>query len=301
MIEFQRRLLGDRARNEAFFQALKKIIIPGQTEIADIGSGTGFLSFLAEKLGAKKCYLYEDGDVFMLGKDLGKANGMKRCEFVRAHSAAVKNPPKVDVVISETLGNAALEENIIETLNDAKRFLKPGGIVIPQTLEQYIAPVISPRIWNDINVWDSVGFDLDLSLAKKMALNNMYVYKMAPDELLNSGQKWDTVDFRKNEKSIRTGKAEWNMKEKTKIFGFAVWWRCGLIGNIYISTSPFDPPTHWNQIFLPLLKPLEIQKDDLLTITLTSDSRYEVGIRLKWETELKRAGENISSQIMDTE
>ncbi len=56
-IELHRKLLGDRVRNEAFQAALKKVIKPGKTTVADLGAGTGFLSFLARQLGAQHCTL----------------------------------------------------------------------------------------------------------------------------------------------------------------------------------------------------------------------------------------------------
>jgi predicted RNA methylase len=36
-----------------------------------------------------------------------------------------------DIVISETLGAFALEENIIENMREGKRVLKPKGTLIP--------------------------------------------------------------------------------------------------------------------------------------------------------------------------
>ena len=48
-------------------------------------------------------------------------------------------PERVDVVVCETLGNYPFEENIIATLNDARaRFLKPGGVIIPHSVEQFV-------------------------------------------------------------------------------------------------------------------------------------------------------------------
>ncbi len=57
MIEYQRVILGDTIRNTAFMEALEDAIEPCKTVVADIGSGTGFLAFLASKIGAKECYL----------------------------------------------------------------------------------------------------------------------------------------------------------------------------------------------------------------------------------------------------
>lgn len=304
MIELQLKLLGDKIRNDAFAKALKKIIIPGQTTMVDIGSGTGFLSFLASRFQAKDCFLYEaDPDVFKISKELAKLNKIKNCHFVNAHSTEISKPPKVDIVVSETVGNYALEENIIENIEDAKRFLRPNGQIIPCGLEQFVAPVVSPRIMDEINVWDKVGFDLDLTPAREAALSNMYVFKITPADLLKhpiAVQKWDTINFYDKNKSIRSGIAKWKIPEDKKIYGFAVFWNCIVAPGINLSTSPYDPPTHWDQIFLPLTSAIEAKVGDEIEIIIKSDSRYAVGIVLTWEARLIRGGKVIKTVKMDT-
>ncbi len=287
MIELQLKLLGDNLRNKAFYEALKKIIVKGKTVVADIGSGTGFLSFLASKLGAKECHLYEyDEELMQLSREIAVVNKIKNCKFITAHSAEIIHPAKADIVISETLGNYALEENIIENMRDTKRFLKPGGIIVPQKVEQFVAPVISPRLINKINTWKNIGFELDLSPIAPAALNNMFVYKILSTDLLqqkNAIQKWDNIDLQKNEQSVRTGRTQWKIEKKCTIFGFAVWWNCKLIPGITLSTSPYEETTHWEQIFLPLSKSLNLKKGGILNLSIKSDSRREVGIHLDWE------------------
>ena len=48
-IELHRKLLGDTVRNDALGAALARVLKPGMS-VADIGAGTGFLSFLARRL-----------------------------------------------------------------------------------------------------------------------------------------------------------------------------------------------------------------------------------------------------------
>ena len=69
-IEYHRTLLADRVRNDAFYAALRSVIVPGKTTVADIGAGTGFLGFLAAKLGAARVDLYETGDIAELARRL---------------------------------------------------------------------------------------------------------------------------------------------------------------------------------------------------------------------------------------
>jgi protein arginine N-methyltransferase 1 len=46
---------------------------------------------------------------------------------VPERSLDVADPPRVDIVVADALGNFAYEEDVLETLRDAQRFLRPGG------------------------------------------------------------------------------------------------------------------------------------------------------------------------------
>ncbi len=146
-IEYHRTLIADRVRNEAFARALAAVIRRGETTVADIGAGTGLLSLMAAKLGAREVFLYEAAEVAGVAAKALKANRARDCHLFPCHSTEMVDPPKVDVVVSETLGNYPFEEHIIATLNDARRrILKPGGIIIPRRITQFVAPVVSERI-----------------------------------------------------------------------------------------------------------------------------------------------------------
>jgi predicted RNA methylase len=157
-IEYHRTLLADRVRNDAFHAALKALIRPGETTVADIGSGTGFLGLLAAKLGAREVFLYEKAEVAGVAQAILKRNRARNCRLIPFASTEVDNPPKVDVVLSETLGNYALEEDIVTTMNDARRrHLKPDGRLVPAGLTQFVAPVIASRIHAELTAWTGWG------------------------------------------------------------------------------------------------------------------------------------------------
>jgi predicted RNA methylase len=59
------------------------VIIPNKSIVVDIGSGTGFLSLLASKMGAKQCNLIEmDQDMIELSKQLAKRNKISNFQFI---------------------------------------------------------------------------------------------------------------------------------------------------------------------------------------------------------------------------
>jgi protein arginine N-methyltransferase 1 len=301
IIEFHRNMLADKARNLAFYQALQQVIVPGKSVVADIGSGTGLLGFFASKLGAKAVYCYEYSPALKLSQKLAKQNRISNIHFIHNHSTKVVKPVKADIIVSETLGNYAYEENILETVEDAKRFLKPDGVMIPQGITQYIAPVIHPRLYDELCSWDQVGFDLDFSLAKEMTLNNLYVRRITAEDLPDAKhiQRWDSVDLYQKNKSIRHSKLQWNFPQSTTVYGFAMWWESELVKGIKLSTSPFDANTHWEQLYFPILQPMTLNKGERLQISLESDTRYTVGVNIKWSASLQRDGKDVEIQSLD--
>ena len=156
-IEFHRRMLADRVRHEAFRAALKQAIRPGASTVADIGAGTGVLAFFARELGAREVWLYDPGAALGLAEVVAARNGIDGLHFVPARSLDVADPPQVDVVVAEVLGNFAYEEDVLETLRDAQRFLPPGGTLIPQSIVQWVAPVATDRFERDFRSWRDVG------------------------------------------------------------------------------------------------------------------------------------------------
>jgi SAM-dependent methyltransferase len=292
LIEFHRAMLADTVRNAAFHEALRRVIVPGQTTVADIGCGTGLLAFMASRLGARQVHCYEHGEVIHLAERLARANGIRNLVFYQEHSTAILDPEPVDVVVSETLGNFAYEENIVETLRDARRFLRRGGTLVPQRIEQFVAPVVGGRIQAELDAWDRVGYGLDFAAAKAMSLNNLYVRTISPTELLDApgaAQCWDRVALGGRAASVRTGDASWSLDRAVPVYGFALWWRCELLPGIALATDPAGPPTHWEQLYLPTLEPLRLQAGDRLDLRVRSDTSRG-GATVRWQIGHRPAG-----------
>lgn len=303
-IEYHRTLLADHARNAAFYAALQQVIVPGKSVVADIGCGTGLLGFMAAKLGAKRVFLLEAGEIVSVAQKLLRHNRLKNVEIVPAHSTDVTPPELVDIVVSETLGNYALEENILDTLADARtRYLKPGGTLIPQTITQFLAPVLSSTYRDELSIWDAVGYDLDFAPAKVTSLNNIYVRRFTPRDLLDGGhtaQAWDAIDLLKPTKTTRQGTARWPLASPVTVHGLALWWSVTLTPTVKLSTDPSAPTTHWDQLFLPAIEPLIVEAGETLITTVKSKSSYAQGTDVKWTLAIEaRNGRIRTTQAMD--
>lgn len=304
-IEYHRTLIADKARNEALFAALERAIVKGKTVVADIGAGSGLLGLMASKLGAKEVHLYEASEeVAAVAAAVLKQNRARNCHLYPCRSTEMIDTPKVDVIISETLGNYALEENILETLADAlERMLQPGGAVIPARIRQFACPVTSQRLAREMDAWRDVGHGLDLEPARTLSINNVYVRSIEPAELLDEGRAakmWDDIDLTKPQKGTRKGEMTWTLERDTWVYGFAYWWTAGLGGELEISTAPDAPRTHWEQLYFPLNEPIPAKAGERIMLSLRSRSSEETGTHLAWTAVHSDAtGKSLSRQAMD--
>ncbi len=279
--------MADAVRNAALARALKAVVRKGDT-VVDVGAGTGFLAMLACRLGAERCYLIEENeDLARMASEILKRNRMTGCTVVHASSGDVTGLPKADLVVSETLGNYAYEESIIEGLRDARRFLKPKGRMMPAGVAQHVAPVVTDAIYSDLTSWDRVGMDLDFAPARERSLNNMYVKEIREADLfggVRSAKVWDRADFTSGDvESVRRGGADWEISEPVTIYGLALWWTCTLAPAIELSTSPSAPATHWKQIFLSAATPIALERGERLKVGISSDTRPRVKLNVAWE------------------
>jgi protein arginine N-methyltransferase 1 len=305
-IEYHRTLLADAARNAAFHAALERTIVKGETTVADIGAGTGFLGFLAARLGARRVDLYEAAGVADVARRILRLNRLRSCRVFEMHSTEAMAPERVDLIVCEALGNYAFEENIIETLNDArKRFLKPGGTIIPAGVRQLVCPVVSDRFFAELAAWDRVGYGLDFGPAKAMTLNNIYVRSFAARDLLDNARaaaQWDALTFGRPNGTARTGEARWMLTERTTVHGLALWWTAELAEGIRLATGPRDARTHWEQLYLPVLVPMAVEAGQALVARIRSTSSYARGTNVAWTLAVKdAAGRELRRQALDLE
>jgi SAM-dependent methyltransferase len=301
VIESQRRLLGDRIRNQAFAAAIAAAVQRGRTRVADLGTGTGFLAILCARAGAADVWACDlDAGVIKLARQVARANGAPRIRFAHGHSTRLAPPKPVDLVVAEVLGHFAGEEHMVESLVDARRWLAPGGRMIPAQVDQLLCPVIGAATQDGIDVF--AGHQgVDLSEVRRVALSNGYVRTLAPGDLLDGGraaQRVDRMRFPGDEASRRRGSATWTLPAGP-VHGLCLWWEAELWEGISLSTSPLAPPTHWEQIYLPLQAPVIAKAGDRLVCELRFDTRFEAGCAVQWSGRLQRGERTVAEFAQD--
>jgi protein arginine N-methyltransferase 1 len=146
-MNFHELLLGDKLRMTAFSQAIAEVIQPGSV-VVDLGTGTGILAEWALHAGARRVYAIELNRLLLAlaTARIESAGFADRFCPVLGLSFDVELPEPVDVIVSETMGNIADNEGFVKILKDARRrFLKPGGVLLPRRVSSYLVPVSAER------------------------------------------------------------------------------------------------------------------------------------------------------------
>ena len=261
----------DERRNRAYERALAEVVGP-ETVVLDLGAGLGVHGLLAARLGAKRVYLVEPEDIGLLGIELAKANGLAdRVELLQGRVEDMEIPEPVDVIASVFTGNFLLEEDLLPSLFRARdRFLKPGGVLVPDRAVMEVAPVHAPELHErEIASWSKPSADLDLSRARRYASNAVYYprdrleharYLSKPIDLLS-------LDMATAANTECKAEAAHTIDESGVCHGWAGWFRMRL-GTEWLSTAPHEPPVHWSPAFLPVDPPLEVKQGDQLRFRL---------------------------------
>jgi len=160
---------------------------------------------------------------------------------------------------------------------------------------------VTDRVHRELSAWDGAGFDL--SAAKAMSLNNIYVRTLTPKDLLEAGARalvWDAIDFGKENRASRKGEARWRLTAAATIYGFATWWRAELARGVVLSTAPGAPRTHWEQLYFPLLSPIAGKAGETVGIALRSRTSLEAGTHVAWTaTHVDGKGREIARQALN--
>lgn len=261
-------MMADAIRMDAYRKAIFNVVKKGDV-VVDLGAGLGILSFFAIQAGAGKVYAIEKMDSIDLAKEIAKRNGWdNKIVFIHANSQEVTLPERVDVLISETLGSFALEENTLEfTIDARKRFLKDKGRVIPLRLAVWLVPVENKRAYERMEFWRSL-YGIDFTPARDGLTRRMGVVDLAPEDYLARPLVYANIDLIEVEKATVEASLTFPFTRGGILHGFGGWFKAWLTDGIAIETSPESPRTHWRQAFLPMKTPIRVTPEDTITMRL---------------------------------
>jgi tetratricopeptide (TPR) repeat protein len=159
-------MMNDTLRNAAYHDALKNAVTP-ETNVLEIGTGSGLLAMMAAKIGAKHVTTCEGvEDIAETAQKIVADNGYSDKVTVIPKLSTKLEVGKdlaepADILVSEILSSEFLGEGVLSSMEDAKRrLLKPGARIIPARGSIQVALFGGTDIEKNIRVDEVHGFDL---------------------------------------------------------------------------------------------------------------------------------------------
>jgi predicted RNA methylase len=260
-------LLSQRSRLSKFEQALKQVVTE-DSYVVDLGAGTGILAMMAARAGARKVTAVEIDRISVeYAKQAIKLNGMDDViEVVRSHYANFKPIDKADIVTCEMLSSAMLVEPQVPASQWAvETILKKQGILLPQSVTVYVAPVECQSIWERFytagfefpRVPQTIDRDKSQDLAD-LAVLEEFDFFLHQDEWII-------------EKDL-----EFTIVSNGTVHGLVSMFEAHLTDDIKLTMED-----GWRDLLLPLAEPVSVLQGDILSADVFYSPAVINSLRLK--------------------
>lgn len=123
-------MVADAARVSAYASAIAAHA-PGR-RVAELGCGSGILSALAARAGARSVWAVDETDIVEVARPFLAENNIHNVIIAQGSSYVMAPPEPVELLIHELFGTDPLEEGVLQSIRDARdRWLAPGGRLLP--------------------------------------------------------------------------------------------------------------------------------------------------------------------------
>jgi len=296
-------MIADTVRTGAYLEALRRAVKPGSV-VVDIGAGLGIWNLAACRFGARKVYAIEPAEIIQVARELAAANGLtERIEFVQDLSTRVSLPELADVVVTSIQGVLPYFEHSVTSVLDARRrFLAPGGILIPQREIIWAAVVDAPELHKTfVSPWDEPLLDLDWLPALRRAYNswNNKAGSIKPEQLVTPPQCWVELDYRTLESVDASGTLEWQVDRLATGHGLCLWFDSELIDGIGFSNAPGLPRLIFGRAFFPWPEAVALAEGDVISVCLQAKFTGS-GYVWRWDTRVCAAAGAVKAEFQQS-
>jgi type I protein arginine methyltransferase len=247
-------MLKDRVRTLAYKDAIEKNPTDFKDKIVmDIGAGTGILSIFAARAGAKHVYAIENAEIAHFAREIIRQNNLSdKITVIKGKMEEIELPvPKVDIIISEWMGYFLLYESMLDTVLYARdKYLVEGGKMLPDRAQIFVAAIEDEQYKNQkFGFWKDV-YGVDMSCMSAAATKEPLV-DACDGDMLNSSEcmilDLDLCKMKKEDVEFATT-YDVTFHRNDKVHALVAWFDTpfsNLKNPVNLSTSPYEPYTHW--------------------------------------------------------
>ena len=293
IVDEHREYLSDEVRIDAFRAAIAEVVTPGDV-VLDLASGSGILGLLACQAGARRVYSVEVTGMVEIARAAAAANGYgDRLVGVHGMSTEIELPEPVDAIVCDQIGRFGFEAGILEHGCDARRrFLKPGGKMMPRGIELFVAPIEAPELFDQVQFWTSRPAGFDFTPARRWAVNTGYPIALQRQHLLAAPAVGASLDITSCDAEPFNIRATFSIERTGTLHGVGGWFSAQLSPSIAMTNSPTAPRRIGRRnAWLPVDEAVAVRPGDEVTV------RVHVipgAVVVTWIVEVRRGRERIA-------
>lgn len=285
IVDEHRQYLSDPVRLEAFSRSIEAVVRKGAV-VLDLASGTGILGLIACRAGASKVYSIEAGGMVEVARRVAADNGLAdRVHFIKAFSAHVDLPERVDVVVADQIGNFGFNAGIVEYFADAReRFLKPGGVLIPSKLDLCLGLVESETLDAQVAFWGSKPAGFQFDSVGELAANTGYQVHLAEADFVSDFGVLTRIELGEAPSPVR-GRVSLQVERAATLHGIGGWFSAELAPGVSMTNSPFaGARIRRRQVFFPVRPAMQVRAGDEARVEMTILPRDRI---VSWTVEVR--------------
>jgi protein-L-isoaspartate O-methyltransferase len=253
------RLLSDPRRNAALLELLRRRA-PG-ARVLEVGCGTGLLSCVAARLGARRVVAVEPTAQVEVARALVAANGLQRHVEVLEGTIEELVPEPVDLVFGELLNADPFAEGLLDAFDAAARWVAPGGHLAPHTLRLHAALTAADDSADEVATARreltalASAHELDLSpLLDGLATLEPYASLTPRARALGPATEVLRLPLGSGERPPDELPITLPRGDLPRVRGVVLWFEADLDEGLVLDNvpRPDGPPDHWGQLVLGL-------------------------------------------------
>lgn len=246
-----------KERTELFIKAISEKV-KKDSIVLEAGTGTGILSIAAANAGAKKVYAIELNKLLtpQLKRNILNLGLTNKIEIIEGDASKVKILEKVHLIICEMISAGLIDEPQIPVLNHLLKYLKKGGMVIPQNAE------ITVQLAHDN--YRYFGYELP------------YLHFESPirrAKSLTNAKFFGKVNFEKINPPYLGNMLKFKAKKQGIINAIRVLTKTDLTEDISLGESVLGPTFAYCPTLVIPIEKFKVKRGDIITL----DFSYEMG------------------------
>jgi predicted O-methyltransferase YrrM len=248
------RLLSDQRRNDALVQLLHRHAHGAR--VLEVGCGSGVLSCLAARLGAREVLAVEPTLQAERARALVEANDLGGVVEVVTSTIEELEPRPFDLVFSELLNAEPFAEGVLQAMDAAALWVADGGRLAPRRLKVWLALTRENSSAVEVRglrkTLDRLGTQHQLDLSPLLdGLDDLEPYKFVAPQVATVTAPVCIADLAlgAGQRPAEHQRVALPVEEPGPVGGAVVWFEAEIDDGLVMHNAP-GSPGHWGHLVL---------------------------------------------------